>query len=161
MYSSTIFQAAFHFYFNFHQNGISSKFTSSVFARRIQFSLRTTISFLVGAFLSYGTPLNSELATGYLIPVMSVITMQETFGLTLNNSFKNITVITPLSIFLFIIQKIGLGYQDYLAAELLLLVSSLFVAYKCSQVSISNKLTFSGREKVFETEIREQIFENQ
>ena len=140
MYSSTIFQAAFHFYFNFHQNDLSSKFTSSIFARRIQFSLRTTISFLFAAFLAYGTPLNNQLSAEYLIPIMSILAIQETFGMTLSVSFQIITAITPLSIFLFIIQKIGLGYHDYLAAELLLLISSLFVAYKCSQVSISNKL---------------------
>jgi hypothetical protein len=95
-----------------------------------------TISFLVGGFLAYGTSLNNSSGLQYLIPVMCILSIQETFGLTLSSAYSMITVIVPLSIFLFIIQKIGLGYQDYLAAELLLLISSLLVGYKCSQVNI-------------------------
>ncbi|CAF4132243.1 unnamed protein product, partial [Rotaria sordida] len=131
---STFFQTFYHFYFNYHYNNSSSKLTPSAFSRRIQFAIRMTVSFLVGGFLAYGTPLNNHLSSQYLIPVMCIISIQETFGMTLSTSYQMLTVITPVSIFLFIVQKIGLGYKDYLAAELTLLVSSLLVAYKCSQV---------------------------
>lgn len=137
---STIFQRVCHFYFNYHQYDLFSTLTSSALSRRIQFALRTTIAFLVGGFLAYGTPLNDQLSLQYLIPVMSLLSIQETFGMTLFAGFQMLTVITPLSIFLFIVQKIGLGYQDYLVAELLLLISSLFVGYKCTQVNSFNQL---------------------
>jgi len=136
---STIFQKFCHFYFNYHQYDLSSTLTSSALSRRMKFALQTTISFLFGGFLAYGTPLNNQIGLQYLIPVMSMLCIQETFGMTLFASYQMLTVITPLSIFLFIVQKIGLGYQDYLAAELLLLISSLFVGYKCPQVNISNQ----------------------
>ncbi|CAF3606759.1 unnamed protein product [Rotaria sordida] len=131
---STFFQTLCHFYFNYHYNNSSSKLTPSAFSRRIQFAIRMTISFLIGGFLAYATPLNNQLTTQYLIPVICIITIQETFGMTLSAGYQMLTAITPLSIFLFIVQKIGLGYKDYLAAELTLLISSLLVAYKCSQV---------------------------
>jgi hypothetical protein len=139
MPTSTTFQRVRHFYFNYHHNDLSSTLTSSAFSRHIQFALRMTISFLVGGFLAYGTPLNNQLSLQYLIPVMSILSIQETFGMTLFASYQILTAITPLSIFLYVVQKIGLGYEDYLAAELILLISSLFVAYKCSQVNICNK----------------------
>ncbi|CAF1406378.1 unnamed protein product [Rotaria sordida] len=131
---STFFQTLCHFYFNYHYNNSSSKLTPSAFSRRIQFAIRMTISFLIGGFLAYATPLNNQLTTQYLIPVTCIVTIQETFGMTLSAGYQMLTAITPLSIFLFIVQKIGLGYKDYLAAELTLLISSFLVAYKCSQV---------------------------
>jgi hypothetical protein len=136
---SVILQQFRHFYFNYHGSDLSPAFTSSVFSRRVQFALRMTISFLVGGFLAYGTPLNDQLSTEYLIPTMCILAIQETFGMTLTASYQMFIVITPLSIFLYIIQRIGVGYKNYLAAELLLLVSTFFVSYKCSQVSTSIK----------------------
>ncbi len=135
---SKICQRVRHVYFNYHLYDLPPKLTSSAFTRRVQFSLRMTISFLVGGFLAYGTPLNNQLSLQYLIPALNIICIQETFGMTLMANCKILTAIIPLSIFLYIIQKIGLGYHDYLAAEFLLLVSSLVVSYKCSQVKISN-----------------------
>jgi hypothetical protein len=126
-----------HFYFNYHYYDLSSLLTSSAVTRRIEFALRMTISFLVGGFLAYGTPLNNQLALQFLIPVLSMICIQETFGMTLSGVYQIIKGLTPLSIFLYVVQKIGLKYHDYLAAELLLLISSFFVAYECSQVKIS------------------------
>ncbi len=138
---SNIFQTVRHFYFNYHYYDLPPALNSSGFTRRIIFALRMTISFLVGGFIAYGTPLNNQLALQlqFLIPVMCILAIQETFGMTLSATYQMLTVITPLSIFLYVVQKIGLGYHDYLAGELLLLVSSLFVAYKCTQVKNSKK----------------------
>ncbi|CAM4863385.1 unnamed protein product [Rotaria socialis] len=108
--------------------------TSSAFTRRVQYAIRITISFLVGGFLVYGTSLSDQSATQYLVPVMCILGIQETFGMTVLTCYQILTAITPLSIFLYVLQKIGLGYKDYLAAELILLISSFFIAYKCSQV---------------------------
>jgi hypothetical protein len=137
MIISKIFEKLRHFYFNYDDDDDSpSTTTSSAVIRRIQFALRMTISFLVGGFLAYGTSLNNSSGLQYLIPVMCILSIQETFGMTLSSAYSMITAIVPLSIFLFIVQKIGLGYQNYLAAELILLISSLLVSYKCSQVNI-------------------------
>lgn len=133
-----IFRRIDHFYFNYHYYDLSSKITPTAFTRRVQFALRMAVSFLVGGFLAYGTPLNNQLALQYLIPIMSMLCIQETFGMTLFASYQMLTALTPLSIFLYVIQKIGVGYKDYVAGELLLLVSTLLVSYKCSQVKLSN-----------------------
>lgn len=65
---------------------------------------------------------------------MTILTIQETVGMTFGVSYEMLKTITPLSVGLFIIQKIGLGYRDYIAAEILLLVSSFLISYKCAQV---------------------------
>ncbi|CAF0844236.1 unnamed protein product [Adineta steineri] len=131
---STIFHNIYHFYFNYHQYDMNSIISTSIFSRRIQFAVRMTVSFLVGGFLAYGTPLKDHLELQYLIFLMSMLSIQETFGMTLFVSYQMLTAITPISIFLYIVQRIGLGYKDYLVGELILLISSLFVSYKCSQV---------------------------
>jgi hypothetical protein len=127
-----------HFYFNYHYGESSSLCIHSSFARRVQFAIRMVVSFLVGGFLAYGTPLNNQVAQEYLIPLISMMCIQETFGLTLAACFQMILAIAPVSVFLFVVQKIGLGYHDYLAAELVLLVSSFFIAYFCPQVNLLN-----------------------
>ncbi len=135
---SKIFQRICHFYFNYHYYDLFPILNSSARIRRIQFALRMTISFLIGGFLAYGTLLKNQVGLQYLIPVMCILAIQETFGMTFAADYQMVLVLTPLSIFLYVIQKIGLGYRDYLAAELILLISSFLIAYKCSQVTIFN-----------------------
>ena len=125
------------FYFNFHQNQSTTLAHWLSFIRRVEFSLRMTIAFLVSAFLAFGTGLNDHLSSQYLIPVMSMLAIQETVGMTLGASYEILRTITPLSVALYIVQKIGLGYEEYIAAELLLLASSLLISYKCTQVTCS------------------------
>ena len=123
-----------HFYFNYHDHDTTSVLSSTAVIRRAQFALRMTISFLIGGFLAYGTGLNNPSRLQYIIPVTCILSIQETFGMTLTAACGMIIILMPLSIFLFVIQKIGLGYQDYLAAELTLLISSLLISYMYSQV---------------------------
>ena len=134
MWAGKIYQTLLSFYFNFHQNQSTPISPWLSFIRRIEFALRMTIAFLVSAFLAYGTGLNDHLSSQYLIPVMSMLSIQETVAMTLGGSYEILKTVTPLSAALFIIQKIGLGYQEFIAAEILLLVSSLLISYKCAQV---------------------------
>ena len=129
-----IFEKIRHFYFNYHDHDTNSVFTSTPVIRHAQFALRMTISFLIGGFLAYGTGLNNPSRLQYIVPVTCILSIQETFGMTLTAASGMIIVVIPLSIFLYVIQKIGLGYQDYLAAELTLLISSLLISYKFTQV---------------------------
>lgn len=133
---STISQTIREFYLKYNYTESSSLLVHSPFARHVQFALRMVIAFLLGGFLAYGTPLKNQLAQNYMIPTMSILCLQETFGLTLSNSIQITFVIVPLSIFLFAIQKIGLSYHQYVAGELLLLISTLYVSYKCAKVNI-------------------------
>jgi hypothetical protein len=130
----TISRTLRHFYFNYHYVQSPLPYIHSSFTRRVQFAVQMVIAFLVGGFLAYGTSLNNQLAQGFLIPLISVLSIQDTVGLTLAACFQMLLAIIPTTIFLFIVQKIGLGYQDYLAAELILLVSSFFIAFVCAQV---------------------------
>ena len=138
MNSRKILEKVRYFYFNYHDHDTSTLLTSTPVIRHAQFALRLTISFLIGGFLAYETSLNNASRLQYIVPVTCILSIQETFGMTLTGAYKMLIVVMPLSIFLFIIQKIGLGYRDYLAAELTLLISSLLISYKCSQVRIFN-----------------------
>jgi hypothetical protein len=131
---STICRSTCRFYFNYHFIESSSLYIHSAFIRRLQFALRLVITFLIGSFLSYATPLRNQLGQIYMIPNLGVLCIQETFGFTLSTTLHVTFVIIPLSIFLFIIQKIGLSYQNYLAGEFLMLLSSFYISYKCRKV---------------------------
>jgi hypothetical protein len=128
---STIFRSISNFYFNYD---ISESCIYLLLTPHVQYAFKMAISFVVGGFLAYGTTLEDELNLGYFVPKMSIVCIQQTFGLTLFTCYHMLLTLVPLSIFLFIVQKIGLGYHDYLASEILLLVSSFYVAYTCSQV---------------------------
>jgi hypothetical protein len=133
---STSSRTVHHYYFNYLRPKPSSLWIRSGFTRRVQFAFQMVVAFIASGFLAYGSPLNNQLAVEYFIPVMSVLCLQETFGLTLSACFHIVLGTVPLSILLFVVQKIGLGYQDYLAAEFVLLISSLYPAYRCSEVNI-------------------------
>jgi hypothetical protein len=136
-----------HFYFNYHHPELTSSWIQSAFMRRIQFGIREMICFLIVGFLSYGTKLSNQLLLEYLAPVISVLCLQQTFGATLSSCYQITLAITPLSIFLYIAQKIGLGYHDYLATELLLLFTTFCIAYGCAQVNnfFNHSFFFDGK----------------
>jgi hypothetical protein len=92
------------------------------------------ISFLVGGFIAYNTSLNKQLSQEFLIPLISVFTIQETFGLTVASCYQIVLGLVPTAIFLFVVQKIGLGYHDYLAAEFVLIITTFFISMICTQV---------------------------
>ena len=140
MFFSGVSRTANEFYSIYHVKESSSLWVHSPFARRVQFGLRMVIAFVLGCVLAYGTPLSDQLAQEFMIPNMSILCVQETFGLTLSNSVHITLVIVPLSIFLFVVQKIGLSYHRYWAGELLLLVSTLIIAYGCPKVIRSRSL---------------------
>jgi hypothetical protein len=137
MSMSMIFRTARHFYFSYHLRETTSVWIHSDFTRRVQFGFQHAICFLSVGFLAYGTQLADQLSLEFFVPVISIMCLQQTFGATLSCCCQIALVITPLSIILFIIQKIGLlGYHDYLATELLLLFTSFCLAYRCTQVNI-------------------------
>ncbi|CAF1475714.1 unnamed protein product [Rotaria sordida] len=139
-----------HFYFNYHHSESTPIWIHSAFIQRIQFSFRQVICFLFVGFLAYGTQLANQLSLEYLVPIISILCLQQTFGSTLSCCYQITLAITPLSIFLFVIKKIGLGYHNYLATELLLLFTSFCVAYGCTQVQtrkfslLYNVIYFAG-----------------
>jgi hypothetical protein len=136
MSASTICQSTRHFYLNYHYVESSSLYLRSAFARQLKFAFRLVITFLICGFLGYATPLNNQLVQLYMIPNIGVLTIQETFGCTLSNSLQITLIIVPMSIFLFIIQKIGLSYHNYVAGELLMLITSFYISYQCQKVKI-------------------------
>jgi hypothetical protein len=132
---STIYHSSLRFYFNYHHVESSSLYLHSAFVRRLQFALRLVVTFLIAGFIGYATPLRHQLSQVYMIPNLGVLCIQETFGCTLSTTLQVTFVIVPLSIFLFIVQKIGLSYQHFLAGELLMLCSSFYISYKCPKVN--------------------------
>lgn len=132
----TICRSTRHFYLNYHHVESSSLYLHSVFMRRLQFALRLVATFLIGGFLGYATPLRNQLAQLYMIPNIGILAIQETFGSTFSNSLQITFIIVPLSIFLFIVQKIGLSYHNYVAGELLMLLASFYISYQCQKVTI-------------------------
>ncbi|CAF1140908.1 unnamed protein product [Rotaria sp. Silwood1] len=134
MFLSRISRFGTIFCFNARRIKSSSLCVDSAFIRRFQFCFKTVLAFIISGFIAYGTRLRYQLDQQYIICVISVISIQETVGLTLYSNIQTIISIVPLSIILFIIHMIGLSYGQYLAAELLLLLLSFLIAYQCTQI---------------------------
>lgn len=105
MFLSNLFRIVRHFYFNYHYPESSSVWIHSTFIQRVQFGVREMICFLIVGFLSYGTKLSNHLRLEYLVPVISILCLQQTFGSTFFCCYQLTLAITPLSIFLFVSQK--------------------------------------------------------
>jgi len=93
------------------------------------------ITFLLSGYIGYGTPLQQYVGQTYMIANQAVLSIHETFGMTLANTLHVTFVLTPLSIFLYVVQRLGLSYQHYIAGEVLLLLSSFYISYKSQKVS--------------------------
>ena len=110
----------------------------SIVLRRCQFCFKTVLIFILSGLIAYQTQLRVQFDQQYIICVISVLSIQETVGLTLSSNIQTIISIVPLSIILFLIHLVGLSYGHYLAAELLLLILSFLIAYFCTQVNIDD-----------------------
>ena len=142
MYALNMCRTVRHFYFNYHYTETKSVWIHSTFIQRIQFGIREMICFLIIGFLSYGTNLSNRLYLEYLVPVIGILCLQQTVGSTFLCCYQLTLAITPLSIFLFVAQKIGLGYHDYLATELLLLFTTFCIGFACTQVQTKKLCMF-------------------
>lgn len=136
MFLSRIIRLINKYYFNIEEIKSSSLFLNSTLIRHFKFALKIILTFIISGVIAYGSPLRYYFDQQYLICVLSILSIQETVGLTLYSNIQTIISIVPLSIILFLIQIIGLSYKHYLAAELLLLLLSLIIAYQCTQVKL-------------------------
>jgi len=70
--------------------------------------------------------------------------MQDTVGLTVAASVQMLFALVSISVFLFIIQKIGLGYHNYLAMDCTLLIAAFFLGLVGSQVHTLRHIQFAS-----------------
>ncbi len=148
MFLTRICRLIKNFYFNSRRIKFSSLFIDSTSIRHVEYSLKMVLTFIVAGLIAYGSPLRHYLDQQYIICVISVFAMQETFGSTLYSGVQTAISLVPLSVLLFLIQILGLSYKHYLAAEILLLILSFIIAYQCTQVSINLfSILLSGIEK--------------
>ncbi|UJR24079.1 hypothetical protein I4U23_027047 [Adineta vaga] len=143
------------FYFNSSRLKSTSLLFDSKTIRHIEYSLKMIIAFIIAGLISFGSPLRYYLDQQYIICVISILSIQETFGLTLYSSIQTIIAILPLSILLFLIQILGLSYHHYLVAEILLLFLSLIIAYQCTQIQ-TRKITLLYNSIFFSTIVNQQ-----
>lgn len=121
-------------YFNIESIGYSSLNINSIFIRRWKFSLKIISAFILSGLIAYGSPLRNSLDQQYIICVISILSIQETIGSTINSAIQTILSIVPLSILLFLIQFLGLSSKQYFLTEILLLLLTFLIAYQCEQV---------------------------
>ena len=134
MHLSTWWKTIGDIYLNNHFVKKPSRWRNSDFTRHVQFAFRMLIAFSLACFIIYGTKLSSYLSTQFMIPNMTVLLIQETFGLTLRTNIQLILVIIPLSIVLFLFQKLRLIYDHYLFNEFVYLLLSFVTSYQCTQI---------------------------
>ncbi|CAF1360199.1 unnamed protein product [Adineta steineri] len=128
------FQTIRHIYLNYHFGERSSRWINSTLTRHFQFSFRMIIAFSLASFLTYGTNLKNHLSLLFMIPNITILLIQETFGLTLSTNIQLMLIIIPLSIFFYILQNFHLIYYHYLLSEFFYLFTSLIISYQCTQI---------------------------
>ena len=133
---SILWETIVHIYLNYHSAERSSRWLNSNFTRHLQFAFRMLIAFSLASVIIYGTNLKNHLSLQFMIPTMAVLLIQETFGLTFSTSLQLILMITPLSIILFLLQKLHLLSYHYLLSEFFYLSLTLILSYKCTQIPI-------------------------
>ncbi|CAF1243578.1 unnamed protein product, partial [Didymodactylos carnosus] len=134
--------ASHQFYFNHCpdttttiDSSIYARYFHGLFARRIAYGLRMTTSFLFGGFIAYDKRLRTKLADlNFLVCILSILIIQDTLGQTLENCYLMTKSLLPISIFLYIIQHLGLSYRSYLATEFSLLITTFYISYKCPKI---------------------------
>ena len=127
----TIFAVIRRFYFNYNYTDSNLPYIHSLFSRRAKYAIQMAISFLVSGLLGYGTSLKTQVPQAFVIPLITVLSIQDSVGSTVAASFQMIITLVPVSVFIYIVQKIGLSYHDYVAAEFALLVSTFFYWFCC------------------------------
>jgi len=152
---SSICKTIFHIYLNYHFGEKSSRWINSTLTRHFQFAFRMVIAFSFACFIGYGTKLTDHFSFPFMIPNMTILLIQETFGLTLLTNIELILIVIPLSIFLYLLQKFGLIFYHYLLSELFYLFSSLIISYKCTQIT-TRKLSLLFNSIFFATIINEK-----
>jgi hypothetical protein len=113
------------------------------------------IAFLFSCLIAYGTKLTHHFSLPFMIPNMTILLIQETFGLTLLTNIQLIFIIIPLSIFLYFLQKFRLIFYHYLLSEFFYLFSSLIISYTCTQIP-TRKLSLLFNSIFFVTIINEK-----
>ena len=101
MFLSRIIRLLIKIYFNSYRLKSSSLLFNSKTIRHIEYSLKMIIAFIISGLISYGSPLHYYLDQQYIICVISILSIQETFGLTLYSSIQTTIAIVPLSNFTF------------------------------------------------------------
>lgn len=132
----TVAQTARHFYFNYHYPESTSPWFQSAFVRHVQYAIQEVAGFVIAACVAFSSVLSTRLVLPYLTPITTLLCLQQTFGATVSCCARIALALTPLSLFCFVVQKLGLGYHHYLATELLLIFTSFCIAYGCTQAPI-------------------------
>ena len=110
------------------------KFRHSQFARNTEFAVRASLGFVIAAFLLYSTNIGNLLNPGYLVIIIATLTQGPSLGQTLSIVQLIVMTLTPVVIFCYIVQLIGLGYEQYAATAVLIFVTSFYIGTRNSNV---------------------------
>lgn len=133
MFLSKFCTKIIHVYFNSRFDVNSPRWIHSDLTRHLQFALRMLIAFSVASAITYATKLTNVFTLLFMIPNLTILLIQETFGSTFSTNIRLITIIVPLSILLFLLQKLNSISYHYLLGEFFYLLLTLIISYICTQ----------------------------
>lgn len=107
--------------------------------RDIQFAIKMTVSFIVGTLIGYTSNYAATLTaldSQWLVPVLATILTAETVGGTVLPSTVAIINFIPELIFLYILQYLGMGYEDYVSSTLFFFLITFIVGFCNPNIAI-------------------------
>jgi hypothetical protein len=102
---------------------------SSKFLRDLEFATRLTLIIFVGTIAGFKTGIEERLPLVWLIPLIGLLGVADTVGGTLAQSILIAKNILPSSVFIYIMQLLGVGYKSYTAIILLFFTQAFLIGY--------------------------------
>jgi hypothetical protein len=99
------------------------------FLRDLQFAIKLTCTFVVSALIAFNSNYKNQALIGWVLPVLALLLIGDTAGGSILAARLSVVNFVPMGIFIYILQKIGMGYRNYASASILFFIVSFWVGY--------------------------------
>ena len=108
---------------------------NSKFTRDLQYGVQLTAALVIAAIIGYISDYKNDVAIGWILPVTSALLIFDTFGNTVSGLIGGVFSFLPVSIFLYVVQILGVGYHNYTSATLIFFFATFYLGYTNSSVA--------------------------
>ena len=97
--------------------------------RDLQYGLQLAVAFAVSALVAYRTPLYSSVPIAWVVPVLATILIADSFGGCFLMFVLGVKNFVTVSVVVFVMQTLGMGFHDYLSSTLVYLLLCFWIGY--------------------------------
>jgi hypothetical protein len=97
--------------------------------RDFQYAVQVATALVLSAIIGFVSDYEKHAPIAWLLPVCSALFIFDTFGGSLYGLVGLVIGTIPPSIFIYVIQRLGVGYHNYLSATLLFFFVTFYIGY--------------------------------